>query len=701
MRESKTMPTVLFLSANPRGSGTLALAREFREIQEVIRRTGSEGRVRLVAEWAVRPSDLQEQLLRHEPALVHISGHGLLVRASPDGSREDGWALLLEDHAGEAKTVPLDAVADLFGQLNAGVRCIVMNACRSAEQPGVLTRYVDHVVGMSDELDDDAAVEFARGFYTSLMFGKSFAESVELGRNAVMISSERDELRPRLFTRPGVDPNSSVLLSRDEAGTTRRIAPHWRRMAVGATLMVVLATAALGLRSSLPFFFWDDVVLSEGEIALLAYSGAQQPTLVMFEELCARLQELDRQSTSCRTDVARGALDALHEGRAGSPAASVLAFSDEMMLWVYPTGANSGHPLWGSIPPIRINSSEVVDAIAPLAVGLHSISIGLPTEVLPIPPDVVGWRWSTLSVALSSIAGGDAVSVDLLRRLQLECGSTGDPLCALAHYLVAASDPDCESASSRRVFEDLEVVDNLAIRRAVRLGLVRCEVRDSPRRAAARLLSILGDLALADRCTRLSVAPTVVAVLKELDSDAPERVPLEGTLDRMLSFRVTSSACPSWLEAKAMSVRGIYHGERGRWQEAANDFLASYTTYPWDKTRLLNWAEASIKISGVGKATNVAHKLGEEISDVNTVPQKVLTSAAFLRWVATQERSLGVLFLAALDRVPPGEMAVVTDVASSSRLELCPHQDELCILDLVHGPSSQEITQQIKRLVLG
>jgi hypothetical protein len=74
---------VLFLATNPTDiSSRLRLDKEIREISQKI----SMGTIRdmfdLVSEWAVRPSDLQQALLRHRPNILHFN-RGNCIRRDP------------------------------------------------------------------------------------------------------------------------------------------------------------------------------------------------------------------------------------------------------------------------------------------------------------------------------------------------------------------------------------------------------------------------------------------------------------------------------------------------------------------------------------------------------------------------------------------------------------------------------------------
>jgi hypothetical protein len=84
--------TILFLGANPSNETRLALGQEHREIAARIRSGRYRDALRLESQWAVRPDDLQEILLEHQPHIVHFSGHGSSANE-----------LILEDDAGRAR----------------------------------------------------------------------------------------------------------------------------------------------------------------------------------------------------------------------------------------------------------------------------------------------------------------------------------------------------------------------------------------------------------------------------------------------------------------------------------------------------------------------------------------------------------------------------------------------------------------------
>jgi hypothetical protein len=52
-----------------------------------------------------------------------------------------------------------------------------LNACDSAPQAEAIVSVIDCAVGMSDEIDDSAAIAFAAAFYEALGYGRSRTRS--------------------------------------------------------------------------------------------------------------------------------------------------------------------------------------------------------------------------------------------------------------------------------------------------------------------------------------------------------------------------------------------------------------------------------------------------------------------------------------------------------------------------------------------
>src|SRR5258707_15651615 len=74
---------ILFLAANPPGTGRLALDQEARSIRAELKRSGYRDRFDFQTRWAAEPIDLLRELRDLKPTVVHFSGHGARVAGAP------------------------------------------------------------------------------------------------------------------------------------------------------------------------------------------------------------------------------------------------------------------------------------------------------------------------------------------------------------------------------------------------------------------------------------------------------------------------------------------------------------------------------------------------------------------------------------------------------------------------------------------
>jgi hypothetical protein len=195
------MATILFLAANPSTTTRLTLDREVREISQRLVKSEHRDAIRLVQEWALRAEDLQEHLLRHKPAVVHFSGHG-----------SSAGQLVVDDGTGKAVPLGREAVARCFRILRKDIRCVVLNACFSADQASAIAEHIDCVVGMTAAVKDTTAIAFAGAFYQALGFGESVQTAFELGQNQVDLDALGQADVPRLLVRAGVNADEVLVL---------------------------------------------------------------------------------------------------------------------------------------------------------------------------------------------------------------------------------------------------------------------------------------------------------------------------------------------------------------------------------------------------------------------------------------------------------------------------------------------------------
>ncbi|MEZ4683967.1 MAG: NACHT domain-containing protein [Caldilineaceae bacterium] len=185
--------TILILAANPINTKRLRLDAEQRAIDDGLRRAPKRDQFQLIIRQAVRPADVRRELLQHEPEIIHFCGHG-----------EGSAGIYLEDEQGLATLVTGEALSELFGIIGS-ISCVVLNACYSESQATAIAQHVPYVVGMSDQVSDDAALSFAEAFYDAIGAGRSYPDAFGLGRNAISLANLPETQTPIFLAKENAD----------------------------------------------------------------------------------------------------------------------------------------------------------------------------------------------------------------------------------------------------------------------------------------------------------------------------------------------------------------------------------------------------------------------------------------------------------------------------------------------------------------
>ncbi|MEL6489580.1 MAG: CHAT domain-containing protein [Cyanobacteria bacterium J06555_13] len=176
---NKAKRKLLILASNPKSTAQLRLDQEVRDISEGLARAKHRDQFEIAQRWAVRPRDFQRAMLDESPQIVHFSGHG-----------EGEAGLYFEDEVGNPKLVTASALATLFKlfSMKSGIECVMLNGCYSQVQADAIAQHVPYAIGMSQDIGDKAAIEFAVGFYDALGSGESIEFAYELGKVAMEMS---------------------------------------------------------------------------------------------------------------------------------------------------------------------------------------------------------------------------------------------------------------------------------------------------------------------------------------------------------------------------------------------------------------------------------------------------------------------------------------------------------------------------------
>ncbi len=194
--------TILFLASNPEQTAYLNLTKEVEEIDQKVRSSEFRDKLRLEKHFEQKPGDLQENLLRYKPTIVHFSGHG-------DSTGE----LLVMDTNGRPKVVSVEAFKLLFSTLTDNIRVILLNACYSKEQAAAISDVIDFVIGMNLPISDDAAIVFSAAFYRAIGYGRTIQQAFDSARTEIALYGMPEEDIPQLFVRKGADVSTRLISS--------------------------------------------------------------------------------------------------------------------------------------------------------------------------------------------------------------------------------------------------------------------------------------------------------------------------------------------------------------------------------------------------------------------------------------------------------------------------------------------------------
>jgi hypothetical protein len=180
---------ILGLVASPRGLQPLDVEAERERLTSALAQPLADGRVEL--DWVLQASwhGVHERLLAEPWHVVHFVGHGDFDPEADEG------VIALVGETGRAHLVKASRLADLLHEADPNPRLAVLNSCASGAggtdlfsgtAAALVHSGIDAVVAMQFSISDDAAILFARGFYTALAEGRGIDEATRSGRIAIL-----------------------------------------------------------------------------------------------------------------------------------------------------------------------------------------------------------------------------------------------------------------------------------------------------------------------------------------------------------------------------------------------------------------------------------------------------------------------------------------------------------------------------------
>lgn len=193
---------ILVMTASPADMTPIRTRDEERQLKASLL-DGLEGRERLKLEVirGATVDDILAAMNKFKPHILHIGAHG----------NEDGDLSFL-DEQGDAALVPLAGMAAAVKAAGDQLQMIILNACHSETTTKVLVDHVDCAIGMRKAIADTSAIEFTRGFYGALGYGRSVGQAYEQGLAALKLRGLPNSGSIALREREGCDAQEWVPL---------------------------------------------------------------------------------------------------------------------------------------------------------------------------------------------------------------------------------------------------------------------------------------------------------------------------------------------------------------------------------------------------------------------------------------------------------------------------------------------------------
>ena len=184
---------ILILTASPDDESKIRADKEITAIKEELNGSKYKEKFTINFELAVKPDKLDSILQTEQPEIVHFCGHG----------KKEG--LVLENDSEKSHVVPLEAFADLISKFK-NMECVVLNACYSHSQANKINENVQYVIGMTEQIEDTAAIKFATHFYRALFAGYGYKDSYDFGRIAIGILGIENDLLSVFLQKSPAEP---------------------------------------------------------------------------------------------------------------------------------------------------------------------------------------------------------------------------------------------------------------------------------------------------------------------------------------------------------------------------------------------------------------------------------------------------------------------------------------------------------------
>ena len=253
---------MVVMISSPRDFPSLDVEREWANLREALADLEQRGLVELKRLDSATPMALQHQLRRGQYHIFHFIGHGGFNKQNQDGM------LILEDQQGKGSPVSGQILGALLHD-HYPMRLVVLNACEGARSSStdpfaglaqsLIQQGVPAVIAMQFEITDEAAISFAREFYSALA-------------DAYPVDAAITEARKTIFTQGnGLEWGTPVLYMRAPDGRIFDI----KEMSEAERRQLQITTLSRDAKIAMKGEDWTLAIEKLQELLILAPSHAE------------------------------------------------------------------------------------------------------------------------------------------------------------------------------------------------------------------------------------------------------------------------------------------------------------------------------------------------------------------------------------------------------------------------------------------
>ena len=182
----------------------LDLDKEIYEIESAIDRAKKRCLLNFTTKIVYSTDDIRRNIANENPQIVHFCGHGL-----------NNGSLKLDNDSNSG--ISPEVLKSIFQGRENIIKCVLLNACHSEKATLAISQHINYAIGMNNEIIDNVAIEFAKGFYDGLGYSNSnntYGTAFNEGIRAIIAKQKSQELIPILKTRISYEEAIYNLLER-------------------------------------------------------------------------------------------------------------------------------------------------------------------------------------------------------------------------------------------------------------------------------------------------------------------------------------------------------------------------------------------------------------------------------------------------------------------------------------------------------